>query len=163
MSSFTQIPPQLWMLVPREERLRLAEVFELGKTGITEVRDQEVITDGYNADDLSVITSERMAEYVGSEESFPRLWELSVAKARSEVNPPVGILESENGGIVIKDIQKQEQALQEYEKTDVVLEKVGDASSDNFEPVLEVDKNEDAEVLAKATVHANKPKTTKKK
>lgn len=105
MSSFEKIPPQLWMLVDPEIRLRLVTVFELGKTGITEVRDQEVITDGYNADDLSVITSGRMAAYVGSEESFPRLWELSVAKARSEVNPPVGVMRSENGGIVIDEVQ----------------------------------------------------------
>lgn len=163
MSSFEKVPVQLWMLVPREERLRLAEVFELGKTGITEVRDQEVVTDGYNADDLSVITAERMASYVGSEESFPRLWELTVAKAKHEVHPPVGKLESEGGGLVIRDIESQEETLQQYEKTDVVLEKVSDASSDNFEPTLEVDKSQDAEVLAKENVHANKPKTAKKK
>lgn len=87
--SFDHVPVQLWMLLPREERNLLAERFDLKKSGITEVIDDRVISDGYNVDDLKGITSEKMVEYVGSEGSFPRLWEITVAKARYELMPPI--------------------------------------------------------------------------
>lgn len=134
MSSFDKIPPQLWMLASHEERVHIAHAFDLKKTGITEIRDNDVISDGYNSDDLSAITSEKMSEYVGSEESFPRLWELTVAKARAELHPPVGVMRSENGGIVIDEVKQQEEAVQEYEKTDVEIEQVPDAGSDEVAP-----------------------------
>jgi hypothetical protein len=95
---FTQIFPHLWMHLPREERLVLADHFKLVRTGITEVKDQTVITDGYTTADLSVITAEAMAEFVGSsvvDTSFTRLWEITCAKAHSIVNPPVGVITSD--------------------------------------------------------------------
>ena len=91
---YTQILPQLWMLVPKAERDYIAEVFSLTRAGITEVKDQEVITDGYTANDLAGITLEKMTVFIGSEETFPRAWELTVAKAHSVINPPVGIIAS---------------------------------------------------------------------
>lgn len=87
-----RIVPQQWMLVPRVTREHLAHVFGVIKSGITEVHNETVVTDGRTIDDLAVITAPVMAEYVGSEESFGRLWELSVAKAHSELNPPVGMV-----------------------------------------------------------------------
>lgn len=89
---FTQIVPQLWMLVPKEERDYLAKAFNLPKTGITEIVDQTVVTDGYKAEDLVNITLEKMTAFIGSEETFMRAWELSVMKAHSELNPPTHIL-----------------------------------------------------------------------
>lgn len=89
MSSFDRVLPQLWMAQSKEVRNLLAERFELKKSGITEVRDQDVVSDGYTQDDLLGITQERMTDYVGSEESFPRLWELTVAKAHYELTPPI--------------------------------------------------------------------------
>jgi hypothetical protein len=91
---FESIPVQLWMLLPLEERRILADDFNMPRTGATEVRDSEVISDGHSAQDLAHLTRERMAEYVGepaaTELSFGRLWELTVAKARSIANPPTG-------------------------------------------------------------------------
>jgi hypothetical protein len=84
---YDHIYTHIWMLVPHEERQVLVEAFDLSKSGRTEVRDSDVITDGYTNDDLAAITAERMAAYVGSDEPFMRLWELTVAKARSIVHP----------------------------------------------------------------------------
>lgn len=89
---YTQIVPQLWMLVDREQRNHLAKVFGLVKTGVAEIKDQDVISDGFSQEDLKEITEARMIEYVGSTDSFPRLWELTVAKAKSELNPPIGVI-----------------------------------------------------------------------
>lgn len=87
-----RIAPQQWMIVPRETRERLVSVFNIGKSGITEVHNENVVTDGRTVDDLRAITSDVMAEYVGSSASFFRLWELSIAKAYSELHSPVGMV-----------------------------------------------------------------------
>jgi hypothetical protein len=87
-----KIFPQLWMQLSRESREHLAKVFELPRTGITEIRNQDVISDGYTQEDLAHITAEKMEHYVGSKETFSRLWELTVAKCRHELNPPKGMI-----------------------------------------------------------------------
>lgn len=96
MSAFDRIVPQLWMLVSPAERLVIAASFTLPRSGITEIRDQDVVTDGYTIDDLQHLTAERMAEWVGepadTELSFSRLWELTVAKAHSIVMPPEALM-----------------------------------------------------------------------
>ena len=80
------------MLQPRDIRDHLATVFGVERNGVAEIRDQVIVSDGRSQEDLLAITTEKMAEYVGSEESFPRLWELTCAKAKHELNPPVGII-----------------------------------------------------------------------
>lgn len=87
---FDKILPGLWMTLAPERREHLAHVFHVQRSGISEIRDSTHVSDGRTIDDLSVITAERMAEYVGSTESFSRLWELTVAKAHYELHPPVG-------------------------------------------------------------------------
>lgn len=88
---YNNIPPQLWMHLDRKIRMRLIEVFDIKKTGITEIRDQEIISDGYSVEDLKAITLEKMTEYIGSEETFPRAWEITCSKAKGEVYPPMNL------------------------------------------------------------------------
>ena len=90
-------------MVPVEERKVIAEAFTLSRTGVSEIRDQEIISDGYSDEDLTHITSSVMAEWVGdsADNTFPRLWELTVAKAKSIVYPPVGVMESSDGVITV--------------------------------------------------------------
>ncbi len=80
--------PQIWMLQPLEIRNHLIRVFDIPRTGAAEIRDDYVVSDGYNYEDLAAVTGEAMATYVGSEETFSRLWELTVAKAKYELDPP---------------------------------------------------------------------------
>ncbi len=89
MSSFNNVPPQLWMLLSRELRSFLAEKFNVVKTGPAEIRDQEVVSDGYTVQDLSVMSLEKLCNYIGKTETFPTAWELTVAKAKEEMNPPL--------------------------------------------------------------------------
>lgn len=117
MSSFERLLPQLWMVQPLDVRNHLAAHFDLHKTGVSEIRDQDVISDGYSFDDLEGITHEKMVEYVGSEESFPRLWELTVAKAHYELTPPIEMKMStpveEKVDEVVKPKRKYERKLKE--------------------------------------------------
>ena len=61
------------------------------RTGITEIFNEEIRQDGYCIDDLRVITLSKMTEYIGSEETFPRAWEITCSKAKSEVYPPINL------------------------------------------------------------------------
>ncbi len=83
------VPPQLWMQLEKEIRIHLAEVFQLQRTGPTEVRDNVAISDGFSVEDLKGITVEKMNAYIGSEETLARGWELSCSKARYELHPPM--------------------------------------------------------------------------
>ena len=87
-----QIFPQVWISLPKETRNHLAEVFSLNRSGVTEVRDQEIISDGYSAEDLKRISLENMCQYIGSQETFGRAWEITLAKVHSELHPPVGVI-----------------------------------------------------------------------
>lgn len=89
-----QIYQQVWISLDKETRLLLAEDLKLTRTGVTEIRDQVVVSDGFTNDDLKQITLEKMCEYIGSTETFARAWELTIAKAKSVLNPPMGIIKS---------------------------------------------------------------------
>lgn len=79
---------QNWIDLPRDVRARLAQVFGLERTGITEVRDQTVVSDGYTNGDLQGITLDKMNQYIGSVETFPRAWEITLMKVKYELHPP---------------------------------------------------------------------------
>jgi hypothetical protein len=93
--------PQQWMQAPKEIREYLWHMWKIPKNGVTEIRDQEVISDGHTYDDLAHITRDRMNDYIGSEETFARAWELTCMKAHSELHPPVGTV-----GISKEDLEK---------------------------------------------------------
>lgn len=112
---FTVIVPQLWMMVPKKERDLIAKEFNLSKTGITEVVNEDVITDGYRAEDLAGITIEKMANFIGSEESYMRSWELTVMKAHSLLNPPEVFIGSPDE-LQEKLMNLKEVSMDEYEK-----------------------------------------------
>ena len=89
------IYPAVWMALPKEVKVHLAKVFGLSPTGITEVRDNTVVSDGYTIDDLRKISRENMCNYIGSEETFLRAWEITLSKVHTELHP---------GVIEIKDV-----------------------------------------------------------
>ena len=78
-----------WIELPTEVRSHLRKVFGLSKSGITEVRDQVLVSDGTTNDDLAVaFTKEKLCEYIGSDETFARAWEIAISKAKYEIDPP---------------------------------------------------------------------------
>jgi len=92
---YNNVPTQLWMQLEKTIRNHLVSVFNIPRTGVTEIFNNEVRADGYSAEDLKAITLEKMTEYIGSEETFPRAWEITCSKANSEVNPPMNMLKPE--------------------------------------------------------------------
>lgn len=96
-----KITPQLWMLLARETREHLAKQFKVPKSGVTEIRDQELISDGRTMIDLEVFTREAMCEYVESDETFGRAFELVIAKAHSELHPPIGVIKAKEVEITV--------------------------------------------------------------
>jgi hypothetical protein len=83
-----RILPAQFMHITKEVRDYIAAMWKIPQSGITEVRDQYVISDGHTYEDLAVITLDKMCEYIGSRETFARAWELTCAKAYSELYPP---------------------------------------------------------------------------
>lgn len=96
----------MWLELPRDVRDHLMKVFGVVKTGVAEVRDQTVISDGVTNDDLSVISFEKMTEYVGPAEDFHKLWQITVSKANYELHPPIDILDLADLGF--KEVSNEE-------------------------------------------------------
>ena len=105
------ITQQQWLQLPTEVKTHLINVFKIARTGISEVRDNTVISDGYSQNDLKAITHAAMNEYIGSEENFLRAWEITLAKAHFELHPPIGeIVASKEvkGAAEVVDVKKEE-------------------------------------------------------
>ena len=83
-----RLVPQLFMQAPKEVRDYLGHMWKIPQSGASEVVDNVQTTDGHTYDDLSMITRELMNEYIGSEETFLRAWEITVSKAMTELHPP---------------------------------------------------------------------------
>lgn len=96
-----KITPQHWMLLDKETRIHLAKHFNIPVSGVTEIRDQELITDGRTMADLEALSLQAMCEYVGSQETFGRAFELTIAKAHSELHPPVGEIRAQSNSAVV--------------------------------------------------------------
>lgn len=92
---------QMWIDLPQETRNHLAKAFDIPRTGITEIRDQTVVSDGHTNTDLEAVTADKMAAYVGSPLgtlSFSRLWEITLSKVKYELHPPM--LEIQPNGLI---------------------------------------------------------------
>lgn len=100
----TQVYPQQWISLAKETRLHLIHVFNLIRTGISEIRDQELVSDGFTVDDLKAITHEKMNEYIGSVETFARAWEVTLAKVHAELNPPIAAIQNIDGDATAVDL-----------------------------------------------------------
>lgn len=106
-----KIYTQHWIELPKEVRQHLALKFGLKRTGLTEVRDQTLISDGTTNEDLAnVFTHAALNAYIGSEETFAHAWEVAVSKAKFEIKPPTMSLEQ--GGFIdlsqFKEVSNEE-------------------------------------------------------
>jgi sucrose-6-phosphate hydrolase SacC (GH32 family) len=76
---FERLYQHQWMTIPRDVRIELVKIFNIPVSAPTEVRNQEVITDGVTNGDLEVVTKEKLAEYTNKKEgTFAELFELAV-------------------------------------------------------------------------------------
>lgn len=107
---FEKIYTQIWVELSQPIRMHLAKVFDLPRTGISEIKDMTLISDGHTNKDLESITLEKMNEYIGSEELFARAWELTLAKAKYELNPPTIV-------VGVGELKDQEEEKEDVKKT----------------------------------------------
>lgn len=79
---FSQIYIPYWMSLSKETRNKLIVIFSVPKTGVVEVINETVLTDGHNNIDLEVITIDKLKAYTGQlKGTFAELWEMAVEKA----------------------------------------------------------------------------------
>lgn len=100
---FEKVYVQIWITLDKETREHLSKVFSIPTSGIAEIRDQTLVSDGKTNIDLQSITKEAMEAYVGSASDFTRLWELTLAKCRYELHPPVGEIKIPEGSEIKGD------------------------------------------------------------
>lgn len=95
---------QQWIALPKDVRTQLISVFGLQRTGVSEVRDQTVISDGFTNADLEVVSKEKMAEYTGLplETSFMQLLEQTLAKVHLQLHPILEVPEEIKEALTIK-------------------------------------------------------------
>lgn len=81
--------PHMWMTLPAEIKKVLIEEFKIKKTGVSEIFNEQVKSDGYTLDDLKVINIESMMKYVDTNTfyAFPYLWEMVLRKVDFILNP----------------------------------------------------------------------------
>lgn len=107
---YNNVPPQLWMQLDSKVKDHLVSVFSIPRTGLREIRDQDVVQDGYSLEDLKAITLEKMTAFIGSEETFPRAWEITCSKAKSDVYPmmnmPTAIVDEVEKEVITEVIEK---------------------------------------------------------
>lgn len=106
------------MALTKPQRQLLKVVFNIvGPTAPTEVRNEMVVTDGHTVDDLKAITHEKMCEYIGSQETFLRAWEITLAKIHSELNPPIAEIKNVDGSPTIVEIVSTEKVTKKSKPT----------------------------------------------
>ena len=88
-----QLNTHEWLSLPMDVRQRLREIFGIQKSEGARVIDNKVESDGTTYADLSVITVEKMREYLElpecSNHEFPALYDLTIEKIKEELNPVV--------------------------------------------------------------------------
>jgi hypothetical protein len=110
------------MSLSRDVREKIAEVFNVQKSGVTEIKDNEVLRDGRTDEDLLAITLEKMNAYIGSEETFARAWEITISKINYELNPPP--IEIKPPITIMAETEKE--AVKKAEEIIEVIEKTND-------------------------------------
>jgi len=98
----------VWASLPNEVRYRIRALFNIPKTGVTEVNDGILVSDGTTHTDLSNLTIEKMQSYVGeSVLDFYKLFDLMVAKVNDELYPPKATVEPSDTITVIVEPKKK--------------------------------------------------------
>ena len=78
----------VWVSLPTEVRNKFRSLFGINKSGITEVDDNRIVSDGTTHTDLSVLTIPKLQEYTGDKsDDFYKLFYKAVEKINNELNP----------------------------------------------------------------------------
>ena len=83
------------MHLDKDVRDLLVSKFDIPRTGIREIVDGTVVSDGVCNEDLKSLTEEKMSEYLNGvkHETFGHLVDLVVLKLKEELNPTIKVEE----------------------------------------------------------------------
>lgn len=113
-----------WMLLSSQVRGRLAEVFELKKTGGSLVQDNKQMSDGYTDKDLEVITIEKMQEFIETKDTdFLTLLTGLRTKVEEEIKEEQQLSAEQLEQTVTKRTYKTKKALQQAKEALELAEK----------------------------------------
>lgn len=75
-----------WVSLSSEQRNRIRKIFNIPRSGSTEVRDGEIITDGTTTADFQHLTIEKMQEYLkDTSTDFHKLFDSVLARVQDEI------------------------------------------------------------------------------
>lgn len=98
----------MWVSLPVEVRYRIRAIFDIPKSGITEVHDAQVISDGTTHEDFKSLTTEKMQAYLNSDSTdFHKLFDTVIAKVSDEVFKRTAPAVQEEVKEVAKEIKKK--------------------------------------------------------
>lgn len=87
-----QISVHEWLQLPMDVRQKLRQIFSIPKSEGARVVDNRVESDGTTYKDLSVVTAEKMAQYLQEDSvdlDFARLFDATIARVNEELHPAV--------------------------------------------------------------------------
>ena len=83
-----QLSTHDWLEQPMEIRVKLREIFSIPRSQGTILENNTVKSDGTTYQDLSVLTAEKMQEYIGGEGDFHSLFLRVIEKIKLDLTPP---------------------------------------------------------------------------
>lgn len=83
--------PQVWRGLSKAEQDVLKKEFSLVQGGPIKIFNESVEDDGYRVEDLALVNVQTMMVFVTQDTPLPfmRMWELTLAKVKFILNPPV--------------------------------------------------------------------------
>lgn len=84
---FERVYPQMWISLDKKIRLHLIKVFGIPVSGVNEVMNNTVVSDGVTVDDLKAISKEKMVEYVHQDGEYSKLFELCLLQVNKDLTP----------------------------------------------------------------------------
>jgi hypothetical protein len=81
--------PHQWLHLTFDVKYWLGKQLGFSAQGERHVIDNQLVEDGFRAEDLAVVTTSKLQEWLGSKEKdFDVLWEMAVNRAKQALEPP---------------------------------------------------------------------------
>jgi hypothetical protein len=85
-----------WVSLPNEVRYRIRALFEIPKSGFSEVSDGVILSDGVTQTDFKALTIDKMQVYLNDNSvDFHKLFDKVVAKVNDEISGKVPLILSQ--------------------------------------------------------------------
>lgn len=130
-----QLTTTQWLGLPMDVRTRLKEVFGIPRSEGARIEDNRVMSDGHSHRDLSVVTVERMQEYLGNprQKDFFKLLDQVLSKVGDELALTSTALPPSDAVVIAKPVE--ELFIEHHGKTYKLTEVTPDAAVPSNAPL----------------------------